>query len=137
AEYIAARDRLLAGNLSRPRLEGALRQSGAEREAELDAIAGDQPALRERLTELAAAHDAVVAAREPYQALQQALREAGEDEARRGELQPRLVAAARAVYEAQQKYDALLEDVLASSVSPAALQRVLDQSPTSDRASEP
>jgi len=136
-DWITARDALLAGNVSERDLDAALRLAGGEREARLTTLAAGHDDLKQRLTELAAAHDALTQLREPYQQLQQQLRDLPDGDAGRAEVQGQLTAQARKVYEAQRAYQQLRDDALASNVTANELQRVLDQANVAERKNEP
>ncbi|HEX7010209.1 MAG TPA: protein translocase subunit SecD [Phycisphaeraceae bacterium] len=145
-EYLDARDRLLAQNISTQDLDAILRAEPQARQQALDRIAANNPSLRQQLADLAAAHDRLTAAAEPYQAAQSQHRQAQAElrqlpadatDEQRQELQQRvdqllqdLLAKTRAYNEARKAFDQLQRQALASNIAPQDLERVLNLSTT-------
>ncbi|MFW6059570.1 MAG: protein translocase subunit SecD [Phycisphaeraceae bacterium] len=144
-QYAEAREALLDQSVTADRLNRALRaEAGAQRQQEIDQLAPEGSELRAELQELVEAYDAFIAASEPYEQTQQALREAERqleqlpDDApqeQRDELQAeverleqQIDAEARAYLEARRQYEQQRERVLARELSPLELDRALEAS---------
>jgi SecD/SecF fusion protein len=140
--YTAAFDALKASNVTRFQIESALRKGPAERQAEFDVIAGNDPTRVDRLKKLAAAYDAQESSRKPYE---QAVKEAAlakEDldklppdaaaekkaplEAILKERQADLTAKTKAYFEARRGYEPALNAVIAMNLDTLDLERALN-----------
>jgi len=75
--YLDALEKLQAGNIHRGQWRRVLRAAPEQREAEIDALAGDDAAQRRRLDELAKAYDAVGQARQRRDDLKEKLDSSG------------------------------------------------------------
>ncbi len=107
--YIAASRKLDATDVSEGAVKAAVDQpAGPARSAKLDALAGSNPARRDLLAKLAAAHDAVDAARAARHAEAQAVASDG--------------------------YDKLIEQVDGTNVRPAAVENLLAEEPAARKA---
>ncbi len=139
--FIQTRDGLIEGNMSERRLDAALKADAAQRDAMLEAIARGNTAVRAALTELASAHDAMMAAREPYETVQQRLREAeatsralpdGAAEDMRKDAQAQVDSLLQELIPLTQAYNAsraalttTRQKVLSSNIDPVRLESVL------------
>ncbi len=135
--YVDARDKLLISNLAPRDVDAALRLEGDQRSERLAQLAGENKDLLQQLKDLALASDALTAARDPYQQLQEKLNAAAADDPQRPALQAQVIEAAKAVNEARKLFDQLRDSVLTSNITPNELQRVIDQPNTSDIPTQP
>jgi SecD/SecF fusion protein len=154
--YVNARDALLKGNISERRLDAALKADPEQRDAMLTEMAQGHVGMQVSLNELAAAHDAMIAAHEPYQATQQRLRDAeaalravpegdgvadarAEAQAAVNELLGELIPLTRTFNAARAELNRVRQKVLATNVDPVRLESILamyDPDPTKVRARE-
>ncbi|GAB4108278.1 MAG: hypothetical protein Kow00105_14820 [Phycisphaeraceae bacterium] len=140
--YRAAREAILSSNIVEHELDVKLRLQGEERLNELKKLAGDDPALYEKLVKLAEAHDQLAAAtieneqaQQAYDEAEQALSQLPADsdaeqrsaaQARVEQLRKELQAKALRYLDAKDAYEAAKQAVLSENITEFELDRIED-----------
>ncbi len=134
ADFIDAREALLATNVKRSELEGALRMSGQEREDKLLVLAADSAERQRLLREAATTYDEYTAALKAYQDAQKTEQpEAPADEAE-PTTQPSVSSELRlARRDAEEALDDAIDAVLRTNFDDRRFQEVLEMEPGSPR----
>ena len=156
ADFIAAREALLATNIRRGELEAALLMTGEEREGRLVDLAADSAERERLLREAAAAYDQYTQARQAYEDAQEAEAQATEEESQPVEgpegqeaeekpqseapapetqpaAQPSLSELRLARRDALEAWDDTIDAVLRTNFDDRRFQEVLDMDPGSPR----
>jgi SecD/SecF fusion protein len=138
--YIEAQRALLAANLSRQSLDTLLRSDAAGRQKQIASLSKNDDVRAKALTQLVTAHDALTAARAPYEEAQAELRAAEAAleklpaepaaaktamQAKLASLQKDLTAKTRTFIDARKSFQAVEAALLATNIEPIELDKLV------------